>query len=168
MSYYYEQILDRLKSEAERREFKFLPEAPSELAWMIEVFQVRPRNRAWYGVESNLAVVLGVIFVPEPERKHHDVAWNRIDEPLRSKLRDLERHGWRDKRASLTLLQVWENERRIVLIPLNSLQKVSGFTKTGDFRVKQDGAMFYLPTPRGEDPIYLSTSLSDLFRSPVI
>ena len=165
MPHYYEQILERLKSEAEKRDLNFLPEAPSELAWIVEVLGVRPRNRTWYGVEGNMAMVLGVIFVPEPERKHNDVAWNRIDEPLRSKLRDLENHGWRDKRISLTLIQVWDNERRIVLIPLNTLQKVSAFTKMGDFRVKQDGAMYYLPMPRGEDPIYLSTSLSDLFRS---
>ena len=115
-----------------------------------------------------MGIVLGIIFVPEPERKHSDVAWNRIDERLRSKLRDLESRGWREKRISLTLIQVWENERRIVLLPLKTLQKVSAFTKTGDFRVKQDGAMFFLPTPRGEEPIYLSTSLSDLFHSLLI
>jgi len=165
VSDYSEQFLNKIKAEADKRGLKFLPDAPSELAWTMEALSVRPRNRTWYGIEGNKAMALGIIFVPEPGRKHADIAWNRIDEPIRSKLIELENHGWREQTIRFTLIQVWENERRTVLIPLKTVLTVSTFMNTGDFRVKQDGAMFVLATPRGEENIALSTSVSDLFRS---
>jgi len=106
---------------------------------------------------------LGILFVPEPGRKHSYLAWNRIDEPMRSKIIELKKTGWREQIIRFTLIQAWENERRTVLIPLRALIKVSKFMETGDFRVKQDGTMFCLETPRGEENITLSTSISDLF-----
>jgi hypothetical protein len=93
MSEYSVQLLDRLKSDAEKRGLKYLLEAPSEFAWTIEALRVRPGNKTWYGVEGDRMMALGIIFVPEPARKHSNTAWNRIEEPSRSKLIKLENDG---------------------------------------------------------------------------
>jgi len=161
---YSSSVLDKLKTESERRGLFFMPEAPSELSWSLSVLSVRPRNRTWFGIEGTTMMLIGLLFVPEPERKWSDRAWNRIEEPYRSRLEELEQTGWRDKRINFTMLQVWESEGRMVLLPLRDLRKVLLFITKGDFTVRKDGATFVHVTPRGEENISLNTSLSDLFR----
>ena len=150
-------VLCQLKELAEARGCEFV-EGKEE--WGLTSF-VRPRKRTFFGIEDKTKgrAILGVILVPTPKREHSDQAWNRIEPPLRDKLLSFETGSM----ITCLFLQVWEAERRVVLIPLNELKKLKGFRDTGDFNIKKrDGREFFLVTPRWEDNIKLKDSLDGL------
>ncbi len=61
------------------------------------------------------------------------------------------------KKVAFLLLQIWEEERVPVLIPLKELFKLKVFKDKGNFTPKKEGREFFLVTPRGDSPILLVT-----------
>jgi hypothetical protein len=160
---YYSKILGELTRRSREAGFEFLSEAKED--WEVSIF-VRPGRRIFFGVEEKTKnhAILGIIVVPDPKREYSDLAWNRIEKPLKEKLLNFETNGHKGEKLSCVFLQVWEANKRCILIPYKQLTRVKRFGDTGDFRVKRDGAEFFLETPRGEDNIKLSSHLDDLFR----
>ena len=154
---YHGKVLVQLKEIAEGRGCEF---AEGKEEWELTSF-VRPGKRTFFGIEDKTKgkSILGVIVVPDPKREYSDRAWNRIEAPLRHKLLSFEI----GLMISCLFLQIWEEDKRVVLIPLNELKKLKGFRDTGNFNVKRDGREFFLVTPRWEDNIKLKDSLDGLF-----
>ena len=150
-------VLAQLKELAEVRGCEF---AEKKEEWELTSF-VGPGKRTFFGIEDKTKgkAILGVIVVPDPKREQSDSAWNRIEAQLRDKLSSLESGSM----ITCLFLQVWEEDKRVVLIPLNELKRLKGFRDTGDFHVKRDGGEFFLVTPRWDDPIKLKTGVEQLF-----
>ena len=125
---------------------------------------MRPRRRTFFGVDDkkNKRAILGMVLVPEPTREYSNLAWNRFELLLREKLAKLVKNGHEGSAISCVLVQIWEAEKRAVVIPLKDLNRVKSFRDTGDFRVKKDSGEFVLETPKWEDNIRLKNRLEEL------
>jgi len=160
---FYEKVLEELKRLSEARGLEFLSEGKEE--WGLHSL-VRPGKRTFFCIEDKerKRAILVLILVPDPKRIHSETAWNRIEEPLRVKLSNFERNGYEGGTIKCVLAQVWETEKRIILLPLKELSCLKKFRDTGDFHVKKDGGVFVLQTPRWEDNVKLRDGLEDLLR----
>ncbi|WHZ23158.1 MAG: hypothetical protein OJF47_002270 [Nitrospira sp.] len=160
--HYYGKVLEEIKRLSEERGVEFVSQAKE--GWELANF-VRPRKRTFFGIEDkkNKRAIVGMLLVPEPTREHSNLAWNRFEPPLREKLAKLEKNGHEGSAISCVLVQIWETEKRAIVIPLKDLDRVKSFRDTGDFRVKKDSGEFVLETPRWEDNIKLKSRLAELF-----
>jgi hypothetical protein len=158
---YYRKVLEEIKKLSEERGLEFVFQAKE--GWELNSF-VQPRKRTFFGIDDkkNKRAILGMILVPEPNRAYSDQAWNRIEPPLREKLSRLEKAGHDGSAITCVLVQVWESDKRTIVIPLKELDRIKRFRDTGDFRVKKDGGEFLLETPRWEDNIRLKNRLEEL------
>ncbi|MER3425243.1 MAG: hypothetical protein C4293_20470 [Nitrospiraceae bacterium] len=104
-----------------------------------------------------------MILVPNPERKHSDRAWNRIEDSLKERLSRLERNGHSGTKVSCIFLQAWEEEKLTILIPFRDLLRLKTFRDSGDFTVRREGLQFFLITPTWEENIKLKSRLEDIF-----
>ena len=159
---YYRKVLEKIKKLSEERGLEFVSQAKE--GWELTAF-VRPRRRTFFGIDDkkNKRAILGMVLVPEPTREYVDQAWNRFERPLREKLSKLEKAGHEGSAISCVLVQVWESDKRTILIPLKELDRIKGFRDTGDFKVKKDSGEFLLETPRWDDNIRLKNRLEELF-----
>jgi hypothetical protein len=153
---YYDSVLGQLKKLAEIRGLVFEPSPKAGFEWLLEV-GVNPGKRTFFSMEGTGSGVVGMVVVPDIDREHSNRAWNRIEPPQRYKLQQLEWNGYEGKRVAFTLLQVWEDERASVLIPLGDLFKLKVFKGKGNFTVKKEGKRFSLITPRWDSPMELKT-----------
>jgi hypothetical protein len=160
--HFYNKVLVELKKLTEARDLEFISDANEE--WQLSSY-VQPGRRTFCEVEDARAhrAVLGMLLVPNPTREFSDQAWNRIEEPLREKLLNFERNGQGELSITCTILQVWETDERVVLIPLKDLNRLKRFRATGDFKVKRASGEFVLETPRWDDNIRLHDRLVDIF-----
>ena len=124
--------------------------------------QPRKRTLFWIEDKTKRRALIGVILVPEPKREYADRAWNRITD-LRNKLLNFERDGYSGGTIACVILQVWEEDEEVVLIPLKELTRVKEFRDKGSFHVKKDAGEFFLVTPRWDDNIKLRNGLEDIF-----
>lgn len=108
--------------------------------------------------------ILAVVLVPKPEREHSYTAWNRLEAPLREKLLGFERNGYSEGAISCQIVQVWETDKRVILVPLKLLDSLKGFRDKGNFTIKKDSEGYTLVTPRWEENIKLKDRLEDLFK----
>jgi hypothetical protein len=160
---YYETVLRKLKKMAEERGYQFCSEARSE--WHLDTL-AQPGRHVFYGVETDHSSVLGFVMVPEPGRGHSDRAWNRFNANTRGwkVLEQLNDRGWEGKRVAVVFVQVWEDEREEVLIPLKILKRLPGFNRTGDFTVKRVAiGQYAIVTPSWDDEVFLQVKLEHLF-----
>lgn len=143
---YYQGILRKLKDIAEARGCSF---GPPRSEWELDHL-AEPRRRVPYFIEDVNSGVVGFVLVPSPKRAHADVAWNRLEDALRSKLGALDSSKCEGKSIRVVIVQVWSSIDALVL-PFQDLGSVAGFMKTGDFTVKKDGAGgFVLYRPQNE------------------
>jgi hypothetical protein len=159
---YYRKVLEEIKKLSEERGLDFVSQAKE--GWELNSF-VRPRRRTFFGIDDkkNKRTILGMVLVPEPKREYSDQAWNRVEPPLREKLSKFENTGYEGSAISCVLVQVWESDKRTIVIPLKELDRIKRFRETGDFRVKKDSGEFVLETPRWEDNVRLKNRLEELF-----
>ena len=113
-------------------------------------------------MEGEHTAIVGMIVVPEPNRKHFNEAWNRFDPPLPSRLSQIERDGHDGKRLAVVTIQVWERERATVLIPIKDLERTKKYRDTGNFKVLKDCGEFRLQTARSESEVKLKDRLEQL------
>ena len=159
---YYRKVLEEIKRLSEERGLEFIYQAKE--GWELSSF-AQPRRRTFFGIDDkkNKRAILGMALVPEPTRKHSDLAWNRFEPPLREKLSKLQKTGHEGSAIACVLVQIWESDKRTIVIPLKELDRIKRFRDTGDFRVKKDSGEFVLETPRWEDNIRLKNRLEELF-----
>ena len=159
---YYKKILEQIKRLSEERGLEFISQAKE--GWELSNF-VQPRRRTFFGIDDkkNKRAILGMVLVPEPAREHSNLAWNRFEPTLREKLAKLEKNGHEGSAISCVLVQIWESDKRAIVIPLKELNRIKIFRDKGDFRVKKDSGEFVLETPRWEDNIRLKNRLEELF-----
>ena len=159
---YYDGVLPELKKLAEERGLVFEPSPKPGFEWLLDIV-ASPGKRSFFSIEGNDAGVVGMVSVPALDREHSSKAWNRIEPPQRYNLQRLEWNGYGGKKVAFTLLQIWEDERASVLIPLRELFKLKVFKDKGNFTVKKEGREFFLVTPRGDSPISLATGTEAVF-----
>lgn len=159
---YYKKILDLIKRLSEERGLEFVSQAKE--GWELNSF-VRPRRRTFFGIDDRKSkrAILGMVLVPEPTREYSNLAWNRFEPPLREKLAKLEKNGHEGSAIACVLVQIWESDKRTIVIPLKELDRIKRFRDTGDFRVKKDSGEFVLETPRWEENIRLKNRVEELF-----
>lgn len=157
---FYGKVLEQIKKLSADRGLEFVAEAKEE--WELKTF-VQPRRRTFFGIEDKgkNRAILGMVLVPDPAREYSDLAWNRIEEPLRNKLSSFEKNGYEGTVFVCVLMQVWEADKRTILVPLKELERVKRYRDTGDFRIKRDGGQFFLETPKWEDNIKLKDRLEE-------
>jgi hypothetical protein len=159
---YYRKVLEEIKKQSEERGLEFISQAKE--GWELSSF-AQPRRRTFFGIDDKKSkrAILGMILVPDPKREYSDQAWNRFEPLLREKLARLEKTGHDGSAITCVLVQVWESDKRTIVIPLKELDRVKRFRDTGGFRVKKDSGEFVLETPRWEDNIRLKSRLEGLF-----
>ncbi len=160
--HYYRKVLEEIKRLSEERGLEFVSQAKE--GWELTSF-VRPRRRTFFGIDDkkNKRAIVGMVLVPEPTREHSNLAWNRFESPLREKLARFQRNGHEGSAISCVLVQIWESDKRAIVIPLKELEGVKSFRDTGDFRVKKDSGEYVLETPRWDDNIRLKNRLEEIF-----
>jgi hypothetical protein len=159
---YYDGVIPELKKLAEERGLLFEPSPKPGFEWLLDI-EANPGKRSFFSLEGTDSGVVGVISIPALDREHSSKAWNRIEPPQKYKLQRLEWNGYGGKKVVFALLQIWEEERASVLIPLQELFKLKVFKDKGNFTVKKDGRDFCLVTPRGDSPIMLRTGIEKVF-----
>lgn len=159
---YYDGVLPELKKLAEERNLVFKPSPKPGFEWLLDI-EASPGKRSFYSIEGTQSGVVGMVSVPALDREHSSKAWNRIEPAQRYNLQRLEWNGYEGKKVSFALLQIWEDERVSVLIPLRELFKLKVFKDKGNFTVKKEGREFFLVTPRGDSPIALMTGTIAVF-----
>lgn len=159
---YFESVFPELKRLSEERGLDFAPSPKLGFEWLLDI-EVNPGKRAFFSIEGADSGVIGVVVVPASGREHSNRAWNRINPPQPYKLQRLEWNGYEGKHVAFTLLQVWEDERAAVLIPLKELFTLKVFKDKGNFTVNKNGREFHLVTPRGDSPIMLRTGIEKVF-----
>lgn len=154
-------VLEELRRLTEEKCLEFGVEKQE---WELHPY-VQPGKRTFFSIEDKKGkrAIIGMILVPNPKRMHSDKAWNRIEEPLRDKLSNFERNGLAGETIKCILVQIWETQRRIVLVPLKELNRVREFRDSGDFHIKEESGEFFLQTPRWDENIRLKDRLDDLF-----
>ncbi len=129
----------------------------------LGVLSIQPGVRHSFGIEGDLSVLVGFIVIPDPKRKYSDKAWNRFDQNLRERIAKAERKGHEDKPLSYIIIQIWEREKRCVLIPFKELDKIPKFRETGNFTVLKDCDEFFLQMSRDESNTRLKDRLEQIF-----
>jgi len=159
---YYDGVLPELKKLAEERGCVFEPSPKPGFEWLLDI-EASPGKRSFFSIECTSSGIVGMISVPALDREYSNRAWNRIEPPQRYNLQRLEWNGYAGKKVVFTLLQIWEDERAAVLIPLRELFNLKVFKDKGNFTVKKEGSEFFLVTPRGDSPISLETGTRAVF-----
>jgi hypothetical protein len=162
---FYNQVLPELRKKTEERGHRFCSQGTpgTSMSELLDELSVQPGVRFPFGIEANLSVLVGFIIIPDENRIHSEIAWNRFDQNLRERIARAERRGSQDKSLSCVIIQIWERERNCVLIPFKELDGILSFRRTGDFRVLKDCGEFFLKTPRDEPNIRLKDRLDHIF-----
>ena len=121
-------------------------------------------ERIYFVIKSEISLLLGFFTTPDAMRIWDDRAWNRISNSPNSSLRTL--HGTKEQGKTIKglVIQVWLSENAAVILPLDTLNKVSTFRETGDFNVMNDSRGFYLRAPKNENNIYLEIGIENIFK----
>ena len=160
---YYDSVLERLKVLSDEHGLDFHPETTERFEWMLRVL-LAPRIRKRFALEGKSSAIVGMILVPEPSRKHDDVAWNRFEKSLRLRIEQIERDGYDGKGLSIVIVQVWERERSTVVLPHRELEKTKRYRDTGNFKIKNDCGEFFLETAAYEATVKLSNRLEAVLK----
>lgn len=164
---FYNQVFPGLQKKTEERGCRFYSRGTPRtlMSELLDELSVQPRVRSPFGIENDHSVLVGIIVIPKPERKHFGRAWNRFEPPMREKLKRAEQQGFKGKPLSFVVIQVWERERSCVLIPYKDLVSIPKFRETGNFTVLKDdgGGGYFLQKPRHEPKIRLKEHLEQIF-----
>lgn len=165
MENYFDGVFRELREKTEEREYIFhskgTPGTP--MSELVDELSVQPGVRHSFGIEGNRSVLVGFIIIPDPKRKHSDKAWNRFDQDLRERIAKAEQEGYQGKSLSFVIIQIWEEEKRCVLISFKELDRILAFRQTGDFTVLKDCGEFFLQKLSYEPKIRLKDRLEQIF-----
>ncbi len=165
MENYFDGVFKELRGKTEERGHIFHSKGTpgTTMSELLDVLSVQPGVRHPFGIEGDLSVLVGFIVIPAPERKHSDKAWNRFDQDLRKRITKAEQEGYQGKSLSFVIIQIWEGEKRCVLIPFKELDTIPNFRETGNFTVLKDCSEFFLQKPSYEPRIRLKDRLEQIF-----
>jgi hypothetical protein len=118
-------------------------------------------KRVYFLIEDVKSAILGFFTRPKPTREYDDRAFNCISKADRINLK--QHHGVIDENKTIKgiVLQIWENNR-VVIIPVDELEKLATFKRKGNFNIKKDGSYFVLVTPSGDDNIRLKEGIDKI------
>jgi hypothetical protein len=165
MERYFDGVFRELRVKTEERGHIFHSKGTpgTTMSELLDVLSVRPRVRHPFGIESDLSMLVGFILIPGPERNLSDRAWNRFDQDLCKRIAKAEQDGCQGKSLSFVIIQIWEREKRCVLIPFKELDTIPNFREKGNFTVLKDCGEFFLQKPWYEPKIRLKDRLEQIF-----
>ena len=159
---FYRTVVERLEPLAKKARLELhLDVASSHFDWMKPLL-INPGVKQSFYLEGDKSAMVGMIVVPDPERKQSNKAWNRFDAPLPTHIEKLELDGYEGKRIAVVVIQVWERLRATVLIPARELRRTKTYRDTGTFTVVNNGGEFRIQTVRYEPEIKLKDKLEYL------
>jgi len=165
MENYFDGVFRELRGKTEERGYIFHSKGTpgTSMSELLDEISVQPGERIPFGIEADLSVLVGFIFTPEPKREQCEKAWNRFDQDLRERIAKAEQEGYQSKSLSFVIIQIWEREKRCVLISFKELDRILAFRQTGDFTVLKDCSEFFLQKPSHEPKIRLKDRLEQIF-----
>jgi hypothetical protein len=165
MERYFDGVFRELRGKTEERGHIFHSKGTpgTTMSELLDVLSVQHRVRHPFGIESDLSMLVGFILIPKPERNLSDRALNRFDQDLRKRITKAEQEGYQGKSLSFVIIQIWEGEKRCVLIPFKELDTIPNFRETGNFTVLKDCSEFFLQKPSYEPRIRLKDRLEQIF-----